>query len=49
MNESAAMPTEPPLPSAQQLEEWRALLERIRQGDRSEVVSWDEVAAEVDP
>lgn len=43
------MPTEPPLPSAEQVQEWRALIERIRQGDRSEIISWDEAAAEVDP
>jgi hypothetical protein len=49
MNESAAAPTEPPAPSAKQIEEWRALIERIRQGDRSEVISWDELAAELDP
>jgi hypothetical protein len=48
MNERAATPTEPPLPSAEQVENWRALIERIRQGDRSEVISWDEVAAELD-
>jgi hypothetical protein len=47
MTEPAPRPTEPPVPSAEQLEEWRALVERIRQGDRSEVVSWDEVAAEL--
>jgi hypothetical protein len=34
-----------PTPSAEQLAEWRALVERIRQGDRSQVVAWDEVAA----
>ena len=34
-----------PTPSADQLAEWRALVERIRQGDRSQVVAWDEVAA----
>ena len=39
------MPAEPPPPSAQQLAQWRALIERIRQGDRSQVVAWDEVAA----
>jgi hypothetical protein len=33
--------------SAERLAEWRALVERIRQGDRSEVVTWDEVAAEL--
>ena len=30
---------------AEQLAQWRALVDRIRQGDRSEVVAWDEVAA----
>ena len=39
------MPIEPPTPSAEQLAEWRALVERIRQGDQAEVVAWDEVAA----
>lgn len=38
-----ATPT--PTPSAEQLAEWRALVERIRQGDRSQAVAWDEVAA----
>jgi len=47
MSDSAPTPTEPPVPSAEQLAEWRALVERIRQDDRSEVVSWDEVAAEL--
>jgi hypothetical protein len=47
MSESAPTPSEPPTPSAEQLAEWRALVERIRQGDRSEVVAWDEVAAEL--
>ena len=37
------MPIEPP-PSAEQLAQWRALVERIRQGDRSQVAAWDEVA-----
>jgi hypothetical protein len=36
---------EPPTPLAEQLAEWRALIERARQGDRSQVVAWDEVAA----
>jgi hypothetical protein len=48
MSESAATPTEPPVPSSEQLAEWRALIERIRQGDCSEVVSWDEAAAELE-
>jgi hypothetical protein len=34
-----------PPPSAEQLGEWRALVDRIGQGDRSQVVAWDEVAA----
>jgi hypothetical protein len=38
---------EPPVPSAEQRAAWRALVERIRQGDRSEVISWDEVATEL--
>ena len=38
------MATEPPTPSAEQLAEWQALVERVRQGDRSQVVAWDEVA-----
>ena len=37
------MPSEPPMPSTEQLAEWQALLGHIRQGDRSEVVAWDEV------
>jgi hypothetical protein len=41
LSEATPMPT----PSAEQLAEWRALVERIRQGDRSQVVAWDEVAA----
>ena len=39
------MPSEPPTPSAEQLAEWRALVEGVRQGDRSQVVAWDEVTA----
>ena len=39
------MAIEPPTPSAEQLAEWQALAERVRQGDRSQVVAWDEVAA----
>jgi hypothetical protein len=45
MSESTPMPIEPPTPPADQLAQWRALIERIRQGDRSEVLAWDEVAA----
>ena len=39
------MPSEPPAPSAEQLAEWRALVEGVRQGDRSQVVAWEEVRA----
>ena len=39
------MPVEPPGPSTEQLAAWQALIERIRQGDRSQVLPWDEGAA----
>jgi hypothetical protein len=39
------MPSDPPTPSAEQLADWRALVEGVRQGDRSQVVAWDEVTA----
>ena len=39
------MPVASPGPSAEQLAEWQALIERIRQGDRSQVLAWDEAAA----
>ena len=45
MSEATPRPIEPSTPSAEQLAQWRALLGRIRQGDRSQVVAWDEVAA----
>jgi hypothetical protein len=45
MSEAVPMSVEPPTPSAEQLADWQALVERIRQGDRSQVVPWDEVAA----
>jgi hypothetical protein len=45
MSEATPRPMEPSTPSAEQLTQWRALVDRIRQGDRSEVVAWDEVAA----
>ena len=41
------MPVEPPTPSAEQLAQWQALVERIRQGDHSQVVAWDESTAGV--
>ena len=43
MSEATPGPIEPSTPSAEQLAQWRALVDRIRQGDRSEVVAWDEV------
>jgi hypothetical protein len=39
------MPVEPPGPSIQRLAAWQGLIERIRQGDRSQVLAWDEGAA----
>jgi hypothetical protein len=45
MSEATPMPIEPPPPSAEQLADWRALIDRIRQGDRSQVLAWQEVAA----
>jgi hypothetical protein len=45
MSEATSMPSEPPTPSAEQLARWRALVEDVRQGDRSQVVAWDEVTA----
>ena len=39
------MPIEPPPPSAEQLADWQALIGRIHQGDRSQVLAWQEVAA----
>ena len=39
------MSIEPPTPSAEQLADWRALIDRIRQSDRSQVLAWDEAAA----
>jgi hypothetical protein len=45
MSEATPRPIEPSTPSAEQLAQWRALVDRIRQGDRSEVMAWDEVAA----
>jgi hypothetical protein len=44
---SEAMPVsiEPPPPSAEQLADWQALIERIRQSDRSQLLAWDEAEA----
>src|SRR5918996_5752910 len=45
MSEATPMPVEPPSPSTQQLAVWQALVERIRQGVRTQVLAWDEAAA----
>jgi hypothetical protein len=45
MSEATPMTVEPPGPSTERLAEWQALIERIRQGDRAEVVAWKEGAA----
>ena len=45
LSEATPGPIEPSTPSTEQLGQWRALVDRIRQGDRSEVVAWDEVTA----
>jgi hypothetical protein len=45
MSEAMTMSVEPPPPSPEQLADWQGFVERIRQGDRFEVVAWDEVAA----
>jgi hypothetical protein len=45
MSEATSMPSEPPTPSAEQLADWQTLVEGVRQGDRSQVVAWDEVTA----
>ena len=39
------MPREPPTPSAEQVAAWQALVERIRQGDRSQLAAWQEGTA----
>ena len=39
------MPSEPPTPSTEQLAEWQGLIERVRQGDRAQMVAWDEGTA----
>jgi hypothetical protein len=45
MSEATPMPSEPPTPSAEQLAEWQALVERIRQGDRSHLAAWKQGTA----
>jgi hypothetical protein len=48
MTEPASTPIQLPPKSAERLAEIRALHERIRRGDESGTVSWEEVAAELD-
>jgi len=45
MSEAMPMSIQPPPPSAEQLANWQALIKRIRQGDRSQVLAWDEGTA----
>jgi hypothetical protein len=47
MSEAIPVPVEPPEPTPEQLAEWRVLVERVRDGDRSEVIPWDQAAAEL--
>lgn len=47
MSQAAPEPIEPPEPTPEQLEAWRALVERVRAGDRSEVIPWDQAADEL--
>ena len=44
-SEAIPVSIEPPPPSAEQLADWQALIERIRQGDRSQLLAWDEAEA----
>jgi hypothetical protein len=46
MSEAAAVP-EPPRPTPEQLAEWRAAVERLKAGDESDFLPWEEVAAEL--
>jgi hypothetical protein len=47
MSEPASAPIELPPKSPERQAEIRALHERIRQGDESDTVPWEEVAAEL--
>jgi hypothetical protein len=44
MSEATPMPVEPPTPLTEQLAAWQALVERLRQGDRTQVLAWDAAA-----
>jgi hypothetical protein len=46
MSEAAAVP-EPPRPTAEQLAQWRSDLERLKAGDESDFLPWEDVAAEL--
>jgi len=45
MSEAAERP-EPPRPTPEQLAEWRAAIERLKAGDDSDFIPWEDVAAE---
>jgi hypothetical protein len=45
MSEAAATP-EPPRPSPEQMAEIRAAIERLKAGDESDFLPWEDVAAE---
>jgi hypothetical protein len=46
MSEAAEVP-EPPRPSPEQMGEIRAAIERLKAGDESDFLAWEDVAAEV--
>jgi hypothetical protein len=45
MSEAAEKP-EPPWPTPEQLAQWRADIERLKAGDESDFLPWEDVAAE---
>jgi hypothetical protein len=46
MSEAAEVP-EPPRPSPEQMGEIRAAIERLKAGDESDFLAWEDVAAEL--
>ena len=48
MSEPTSTPVEPPPKSPERLAEIRSLHDRVRQGDESGTVAWEEVAAELE-
>ena len=46
MSEAAEVP-EPPRPSPEQMAETRAAIERLKAGDESDVLPWEDIAAEL--